>query len=93
MKFFKFLTFSKFKKFAPKKGEVMNNTKKCCGKNKSCKKEIVTSVVFPKESVNELAYRLWEEAGRPESDGVEFWLRAEAELTKGFVLNADVSGN
>ena len=24
-----------------------------------------------------VAYSLWEEAGRPESDGVEFWLEAE----------------
>ena len=26
------------------------------------------------------AYQLWEAAGRPEGDGVEFWLRAEREL-------------
>jgi hypothetical protein len=26
------------------------------------------------------AYELWEENGRPESDGVEFWLQAEKEL-------------
>jgi len=32
------------------------------------------------ESVRERAYTLWEEAGRPESDGVEFWLKAESEL-------------
>lgn len=29
----------------------------------------------------ERAYALWEAAGRPDGDGVEFWLRAEAELT------------
>ena len=27
--------------------------------------------------IRDIAYRLWEEVGRPESDGVEFWLRAE----------------
>lgn len=27
--------------------------------------------------IRDIAYRLWEEAGRPESDGVEFWLLAE----------------
>jgi len=27
------------------------------------------------------AYELWEENGRPESDGIEFWLQAEKELT------------
>lgn len=31
--------------------------------------------------IKERAYALWEEAGRPEGDGVEFWLRAEAEMT------------
>ena len=32
------------------------------------------------DQIRERAYTLWEEAGRPESDGVEFWLRAEVEL-------------
>jgi hypothetical protein len=27
--------------------------------------------------IREAAYRRWEEAGRPEGDGVEFWLEAE----------------
>jgi hypothetical protein len=26
------------------------------------------------------AYELWEQSGKPESDGVEFWLKAEKEL-------------
>ena len=30
--------------------------------------------------IRELAYRLWEESGRPEGDGTEFWLRAEAQM-------------
>ena len=32
------------------------------------------------QAIREKAYLLWEEAGRPESDGVEFWLRAEQDL-------------
>lgn len=32
------------------------------------------------EEVREKAYLLWEEAGKPEGDGVEFWVRAEQEL-------------
>lgn len=28
----------------------------------------------------ELAYSLWEKAGKPESDGVHFWLEAEVTL-------------
>lgn len=32
------------------------------------------------QQVRELAYHLWEEAGRPEGDGVEFWLKAENAL-------------
>lgn len=27
------------------------------------------------------AHALWEQAGRPEGDGVQFWLEAERELT------------
>lgn len=33
------------------------------------------------QRVRELAYQIWEQAGYPCSDGVEFWLQAEAELT------------
>ncbi|NBT57261.1 DUF2934 domain-containing protein [bacterium] len=28
------------------------------------------------------AYELWEQSGRPESDGVEFWLMAEKEVSQ-----------
>jgi hypothetical protein len=35
------------------------------------------------EAIRARAFYLWEAAGRPESDGVEFWLRAEQELTTG----------
>src|SRR5262245_48790505 len=37
----------------------------------------------PEEYVRVRAYHLWAEAGRPECDGVEFWLRAERELKGG----------
>jgi hypothetical protein len=33
-----------------------------------------------REEVEKLAYRLWEEAEHPHSDGVEFWLKAEEML-------------
>jgi hypothetical protein len=33
------------------------------------------------QQIRELAYKKWEEAGSPPSDGVQFWLEAEAELT------------
>jgi hypothetical protein len=33
------------------------------------------------EMIRARAFALWEEAGRPECDGVDFWLRAEQELT------------
>jgi len=32
------------------------------------------------DSIREKAYLLWEAAGRPEGDGVEFWIQAEEEL-------------
>lgn len=40
----------------------------------------VETAPLTEEQIREKAYHLWEEAGRPESDGVEFWLRAEQEL-------------
>lgn len=37
--------------------------------------------VTPSEDrIRERAYALWEEAGRPDGDGVEFWVRAETEV-------------
>ncbi len=32
------------------------------------------------DAIRARAFFLWEQAGHPESDGVEFWLRAEQEL-------------
>jgi hypothetical protein len=32
-----------------------------------------------RDQVRQRAYELWEEAGRPPGDGVEFWLAAEEE--------------
>lgn len=47
-------------------------------------KEAAVSAEHPTEdAVRERAYRLWEEAGRPEGDGVDFWVRAEQELSGG----------
>jgi hypothetical protein len=34
------------------------------------------------EELRVLAYKKWEAAGRPESDGIYFWLEAERELCK-----------
>lgn len=45
------------------------------GTNEDLQIEIVSE-----EDIRQKAYLLWEDAGRPDSDGVEFWLRAEAEL-------------
>jgi hypothetical protein len=33
------------------------------------------------EEIRARAYALWEQAGRPEGDGLPFWLQAERELT------------
>ena len=32
------------------------------------------------DAIRQLAYQKWEEAGRPETDGVSFWLEAEREF-------------
>jgi hypothetical protein len=34
------------------------------------------------QAIRELAYFKWEAAGRPEGDGVQFWLAAERDLMK-----------
>jgi hypothetical protein len=36
--------------------------------------------VSDQEAVRTRAYSLWQQAGSPEGDGVEFWLLAEQEL-------------
>lgn len=36
------------------------------------------------DAIRRLAYRKWEEAGRPATDGREFWLEAERELRHAF---------
>lgn len=35
------------------------------------------------EEIRARAYALWEQAGRPEGDGVLFWMEAEKELKTG----------
>jgi hypothetical protein len=47
--------------------------KKCCKANLSATSH---------ESIEKLAYEKWQEAGCPESDGIEFWLAAETELNE-----------
>jgi hypothetical protein len=37
----------------------------------------------PDDYIRVRAYYLWEEAGRPECDGCEFWSKAESELCSG----------
>ena len=34
------------------------------------------------DEIRPLAYRKWEEAGRPAGDGVQFWLAAEKEILR-----------
>ncbi len=38
-----------------------------------------------RRETNEVAYYLWEQAGRPEGDGVEFWLEAERLRKEGWI--------
>lgn len=37
---------------------------------------------YTKDEVQKRAYKLWEDAGRPQSDGREFWLRAEQDCQR-----------
>jgi hypothetical protein len=36
------------------------------------------------QAIRTRAYQLWEEAGSPPGDGVDFWLQAEAEFLEQF---------
>jgi hypothetical protein len=38
---------------------------------------------IPEEAIRLCAYRKWEVAGKPEGDGVPFWIEAEKELKQG----------
>ncbi len=42
--------------------------------------------------IDELAYLKWEQAGRPEGDGVYFWLEAEREIKDRDAKNAKSNG-
>jgi hypothetical protein len=44
---------------------------------------VVQSLIEREQQIRELAYQKWEAAGAPPSDGVQFWLEAEEELTGG----------
>lgn len=49
----------------------------CCGSNNdSC-----CSSASLEDAIREKAYLLWEEAGKPLTDGTEFWLEAERSIT------------
>ena len=49
--------------------EQLSAVSECCDESPLCQ-----------DAVRERAYLLWEKAGYPSSDGVEFWLQAEQEL-------------
>lgn len=64
--------------------EILTETKAAtgtCNNVSTCKSDLsATSVCH--EEISKLAYEKWEAAGYPASDGIEFWLEAEAELSK-----------
>ena len=43
------------------------------------------------EDISRRAYELWEKAGRPEDDGTDHWIRAEAELHDRLALAAEAA--
>ena len=43
----------------------------------------VESARGPEDEIQLLAYKKWQQAGCPVSDGVEFWLAAETEIRLG----------
>lgn len=52
----------------------------------------MSQVVSSREDViRERAYQLWEEAGSPPGDGVDFWLQSEAEFDEEFADALDAT--
>lgn len=56
------------------------NTEKSETKSCGAKADLSVSTTSCRGTIAALAYKKWEEAGCPVSDGIEFWLAAEAEL-------------
>jgi hypothetical protein len=51
----------------------------CC--SISSAQDSICSSSSKEDAIRNKAYLLWEEAGRPECDGTEFWIEAEKQLT------------
>lgn len=68
-----------FKKKEPDMNQtIFFNKDYCCGSNDDqncCSSSTAESSI--EDAIREKAYLLWEEAGKPLSDGKEFWLEAE----------------
>ena len=53
------------------------------GASSTCQSEQLSAVSECKEeTIQQKAYLLWESSGKPEGDGVDFWLKAEAALAE-----------
>jgi len=64
-----------------KERKTMDNTKSILQKTlDSIFGETYAARMPGEDEIREKAYTLWEEAGRPEGDGLEFWVKAEREL-------------
>jgi hypothetical protein len=64
-------------KTCPVQGSVeqLSATSESCGSTGCCEATLC------QEAVQMRAYFLWDKAGRPEGDGVDFWITAEQELS------------
>ena len=51
-----------------------------------------STLLISHENIARRAYQIWEEAGQPEGDGTEFWLRAEHELRAEHAKAGDGNG-
>lgn len=70
-------------KAAPRRKKASDETKKISvaahkstAKAKNLKTPVVAMETLPQD-IEQLAYQLWEERGRPEGSGLEDWVRAE----------------
>ena len=71
-----------WEQYSKKKDEPIVETFDFCKFEKSIEYKLRDSTEVTDETIRELAYFKWEEAGRPECDGIHFWEMAKKELVR-----------
>ena len=72
----------KFKKQPVQQKQAQTQLKPPVPEGQTTPKRQTEDVGAHEDEIRPLAYRKWEEAGRPISDGAQFWLAAETEILR-----------